>query len=220
VRQQPGQRYFYQLWTPEPFFMDSDFSMKLDKDYMDSVTVKSTAPMVVEYKWRPEAVWSDGAPVGCKDMYLLYLAAKGPGTPPGGASPFDSAPTGYNQISKDGLLAGRKTVTVTFGATPYADYRGMWSAAGEAGSQILPGTSWSSAPASRTSPRCRWTGTPRRRTGGHFFTHGWNDVNTAVDLSAGRTSWRAPPATSALCCCATPSGGATRADPRRSPLRL
>jgi len=129
--------YFYQLWTPEPFFMDSDFSMKLDKDYMDSVTVKSTAPMVVEYKWRPEAVWSDGAPVGCKDMYLLYLAAKGPGTPPGGASPFDSAPTGYNQISKMDCSPDGRTVTVTFG-TPYADYRGMWSAAGEAGSQIVP----------------------------------------------------------------------------------
>jgi len=41
---------------------------------MESVTVKSTAPQVIEFKWRPDAVWSDGAPVGCKDMWLAYLA--------------------------------------------------------------------------------------------------------------------------------------------------
>ena len=177
--------YFYQLWTPEPFFMDSDFSMKLDKDYMDSVTVKSTAPMVVEYKWRPEAVWSDGAPVGCKDMYLLYLAAKGPGTPPGGASPFDSAPTGYNQISKMDCSPDGKTVTVTFG-TPYADYRGMWSAAGEAGSQIVPAhilEQRTGIPDITKVPVDR--DTPEAHKAADFFTHGWNDVNTAVDLSAG-----------------------------------
>ncbi|HTF49934.1 MAG TPA: ABC transporter family substrate-binding protein, partial [Pseudonocardia sp.] len=95
-----ANQYFSALFAPSPYFVDSDFSLKVDKDYMESVTVKSTSPQVVEWKWRPDAVWSDGAPVGCKDMYLLYLAAVSPAKTAAGSQAFDSSPTGYSQISK------------------------------------------------------------------------------------------------------------------------
>ena len=81
--------------------------LRVDKDYMESVTVTSTDPQVIEWKWRPEAVWSDGAPIGCKDMYLLWLAANTTAKD-GDAQIFDSAPTGYDQISGDHLLARRQ----------------------------------------------------------------------------------------------------------------
>jgi peptide/nickel transport system substrate-binding protein len=176
--------YFYELWTPSPYFMDADFSMKIDKDYMDSVTVKSTNPQVVEYKWRPEAVWSDGAPIGCKDMYLLWLAGKST-VKDNGAQIFDSAPNGYDKIAKLDCSPDGKTVTATF-ATPYADYRGMWSTAAEAGSQMLPAhvlEQRTGIPDITKVPVDR--DTPEVRKAGDFFTHGWNDVNPAVDLSGG-----------------------------------
>ena len=151
---------------------------------MQSVTVTSQNPQVVEYKWRPEAVWSDGAPVGCKDMYLLYLAAVSP-VKDGDAQIFDSSPTGYDQISKIDCSADQKTVTVTF-ATPFADYRGLWSAAGQAGSEMLPAHILEQrtgiADITKVDPR---VDTPQLRAAGTFFTTGWNGFDPAVALSAG-----------------------------------
>lgn len=176
--------YFYQLWTPSPYFVDADFSIKLDRDYMESVTVRSTTPQVVEWKWRPEAVWSDGAPVGCKDMYLLYLAARSPAKD-GAAQVFDSSPTGYDQISKLECSPDGKTVTATF-ATPYADYRGLWSSPGQSGGQLLPAhilERRTGIPDITKVPVDR--DTPEARKAGAFFTKGWNDFDADVALSAG-----------------------------------
>jgi peptide/nickel transport system substrate-binding protein len=176
--------YFLPLLQPSPFFVDADFSLKLDRDYMESVTVKSTNPQVVEWKWRPEAVWSDGAPVGCKDMYLLYLAARSPAKD-GAAQVFDSSPTGYDQISKFECSPDGKTVTTTF-STPYADYRGLWSTAGQSGSQMLPAhileqrtgiPDITKVPVDADTPEVRKAAT--------FFTKGWNDFKPDVALSAG-----------------------------------
>lgn len=176
--------YFSQLWTPSPFFVDADFSIKLDRDYMESVTVRSASPQVVEWKWRPEAVWSDGAPVGCKDMYLLYLAARSPAKD-GAAQVFDSSPNGYDQISKLDCSPDGKTVTATF-STPYADYRGLWSAPGQSGSQLLPAhilEQRTGIPDITKIPVDR--DTPEARKAGEFFTTGWNDFKADVGLSAG-----------------------------------
>ena len=170
--------------TPSPFFTDEHTTLRLDTDYMQSVTVTSQNPQVVEYKWRPEAVWSDGAPVGCKDMYLLYLAAVSP-VKDGDAQIFDSSPTGYDQIAKIDCSADQKTVTVTF-ATPFADYRGLWSAAGQGGSEMLPAHILEQrtgiADITKIDPR---VDTPQLRAAGTFFTTGWNGFDPAVALSAG-----------------------------------
>jgi peptide/nickel transport system substrate-binding protein len=179
-----ANQYFTALWAPSPYFMDSDFSLKLDKDYMDSVTVVSTNPQVVRWTWRPEAVWSDGAPVGCKDMYLLYLAAVSPAKV-NGASAFDSSPAGYDQISKFECSPDGKTVTVTF-RTPLADYRGLWSQAWLAGGQLLPAhllEQRTGIPDVTKLPVD--ADTPEVRKAAEFYTHGWDGIDPAVDLSAG-----------------------------------
>jgi peptide/nickel transport system substrate-binding protein len=176
--------YFYPLWTPSPFFVDGDFSLKLDRDYMESVTVKSVDPQVIEYKWRPEAVWSDGAPVGCKDMYLTYLAAVSPAKTEG-AQVFDSPPAGYDQISKFECSPDGKTVTVTF-RVPFADYRGLWTVAGQAGSQLLPAhilEQRTGIPDITKVPVDQ--DTPEVRRAAEFYTKGWNNFDPSVALSAG-----------------------------------
>jgi peptide/nickel transport system substrate-binding protein len=176
--------YVLPLLQPSPFFADEKLALRLDTDYMQSVTVTSRTPQVVEYKWRPEAVWSDGAPVGCKDMYLLYLAAVSP-VKDGDAQVFDSSPTGYDQISKIDCSPDLKTATVSF-ATPFADYRGLWSTAGQAGSQLVPAHVLEQrtgiADITRLDPKAD---TPEIRAAGKFFTTGWNGFDPAVALSAG-----------------------------------
>ncbi len=179
-----ANQYFVPMWTPSPYFVDADFTLKLDRDYMESVTVTSQNPQVVEWKWRPEAVWSDGAPVDCDDMYLLYLAARSPARD-GAAQVFDSGPTGYDQISRLDCTPDGRTVTATF-STPYADYRGLWSIASQSGGQLLPAhilEQRAGIPDITKVPVDR--DTPEVRRAGQFFTKGWTDFDPAVALSAG-----------------------------------
>jgi peptide/nickel transport system substrate-binding protein len=176
--------YVLPLLQPSPFFTDENLSLRLDTDYMQSVTVTSQNPQVIEYKWRPEAVWSDGQPVGCKDMYLLYLAAVSP-VKDGESQIFDTSPSGYDQISKIDCSPDGKTVTVTF-ATPFADYRGLWSTAGQATSEMLPAHILEQragiADITKLDPK---VDTPQLRAAGNFYTTGWNGFDPAVALSAG-----------------------------------
>ena len=176
--------YVVPLLQPSPYYVGQNLALMVDKDYMESITVKSTSPQVVEWKWRPEAVWSDGAPVGCKDMYLLWLAANTK-VQDAGAQIFDSTPTGYDQISKLDCSPDGKTVTTTFG-TPYADYRGLFSVAGQAGSQLVPAhvleQKTGIADITKIDPK---VDSPQLRAAGKFFTTDFSGFNAAYDLSAG-----------------------------------
>jgi peptide/nickel transport system substrate-binding protein len=176
--------YINTLLQPSPYFVDEKLGLRLDTDYMQSVTVTSQSPMVVEWKWRPEVVWSDGQPVGCKDMYLLWLAGKTT-VKDGEAQVFDSAPTGYDQISKLDCSPDGKTVTATF-ATPYADYRGLFSTVLQSGSQLVPAHILEQkagiADITKIDPA---VDTPQLRAAGQFFTKGWTGGDPAVALSAG-----------------------------------
>jgi peptide/nickel transport system substrate-binding protein len=109
---------------PSPYigvYQNGAFEQQLDGDLMESVTVTSKDPQVVEYKFQKNAVWEDGAPIDCKDIYLQYLVrGKDTGTK------FDSSTAGYDQISKVECADGNKTAKLTF-AEPFADYRGLFS---------------------------------------------------------------------------------------------
>jgi len=176
--------YINPLGQPSPYFVDENLVLRVDKDYMESVTVTSTDPQVIEWKWRPEAVWSDGTPIGCKDMYLLWLAATSTAKD-GDAQIFDSGPTGYENISKIDCSPDGRTVTTTF-ATPFADYRGLFSVAGQSGSQLVPAhileQKTGIADITKIDPK---TDTPELRAAGKFYTTGWNGFDAAVALSGG-----------------------------------
>ena len=124
-------------------------------------------------------------PIGCKDMYLLWLAANATAKD-GDAQIFDSAPTGYDQISGIDLLARRqdrhhhvqRRPTRTTGACS------AWPARPAA--SCCRRTSWSRRPASpditKVDPK---VDTPELRAAGTFFTTGWNGFDPAVALSGG-----------------------------------
>ncbi|MEV4318676.1 ABC transporter family substrate-binding protein [Actinocrispum sp. NPDC049592] len=109
---------------PSPYvgvYDNGQFEQQLDGDLMDSVTVKSKDPQVVEYKFKKEANWEDGQSIGCKDIYLQFLVrGKETGTK------FDSSTAGYEDISKVDCADNDKTATLTF-SKPFADYRGLFS---------------------------------------------------------------------------------------------
>lgn len=100
--------------------VDGKQVVKLDGDVMESVSVKSSN--VVEWKVRPEAVWSDGTPVGCKDFYLNWLAARSTAT----TTAWDvHDPTPDLRPDKI-ACAGDKTITTTF-RNPVGEYTALFS---------------------------------------------------------------------------------------------
>jgi peptide/nickel transport system substrate-binding protein len=109
---------------PSPYIgvvKDGKFLQMIDGDLMESVKVTSTSPQVVEYKFQKAAIWEDGAPIGCKDIYLQYLVrGKNTGTK------FDSSTAGYEDIKEVKCSDDLKTATLTFDK-PVADYRGLFS---------------------------------------------------------------------------------------------
>nr|WP_042190015.1 ABC transporter family substrate-binding protein [Kibdelosporangium sp. MJ126-NF4]CEL19042.1 Oligopeptide ABC transporter, periplasmic oligopeptide-binding protein OppA (TC 3.A.1.5.1) [Kibdelosporangium sp. MJ126-NF4]CTQ95156.1 Oligopeptide ABC transporter, periplasmic oligopeptide-binding protein OppA (TC 3.A.1.5.1) [Kibdelosporangium sp. MJ126-NF4] len=109
---------------PSPYigvFENGQFQQQIDGDLMESVKVTSTNPQVVEYKFQKAAVWDDGAPIGCKDIYLQFLT-RGKDT----GKKFDSSTAGYEDIKEVKCSEDLKTATVSFDK-PVADYRGLFS---------------------------------------------------------------------------------------------
>jgi peptide/nickel transport system substrate-binding protein len=121
------------LMQPSPYIPDlvnNQVVIKLDGDYMDSVKVLSSDPLVVEWNVKKEAVWSDGEPVDCDDFYLIWLAGASKVTSKGegGAdvSVWDSTfATGHEDITKVECSNNDKTIKTTFSKV-FADYRSLF----------------------------------------------------------------------------------------------
>ncbi len=104
------------LVLPRPFRVGARGEPVLDQDLMASVTVLSAAPLVVRYVVRPDAVWSDAAPIGCHDFRLAWLA--GSGRSPQFAGRVS---TGFQRIAALGCSDDQRTITATF-SEPDADW--------------------------------------------------------------------------------------------------
>jgi peptide/nickel transport system substrate-binding protein len=114
------------LAQPSAFFIDNQLGVCVDGDVMESVEQTSDSPLTVTYKIRPEAVWSDGEPVSCKDFYLEWLSSTSAAKTAEGTAAFDPAgTTGYDQMNPPECGDAGKTVTTTY-RTPFADWRSMF----------------------------------------------------------------------------------------------
>jgi peptide/nickel transport system substrate-binding protein len=130
---------------PSVFVGLPDLTFKLWDEMMASATVTSADPQTIEYVVKPEAVWSDGEPIGCKDFWLAWVSNNGKLSHPNpdytgaGQVDADGAPvpetlpdfdtvstTGYEDISKLECSDDGKTITTTY-AKPYADWQGLFS---------------------------------------------------------------------------------------------
>ena len=167
---------------------NSQVVLKLDGDYMESVTVKTQDPLVVEWNIKKEAVWSDGAPFDCSDFYLQWLSGASKVTVKGEdgseASIWDASSTGFEDVSKVECSNSDKTVTTTFSKV-FADYRALFTS-------LLPAHILEKeagiADITKLTPEDEATNATNAaeiKKAAEFFTKGWVGFDAAKDPSAG-----------------------------------
>ncbi|MDQ1598186.1 MAG: glutathione transport system substrate-binding protein [Microbacteriaceae bacterium] len=65
------------VFLPSFVTIKQDGSWEVDKDFADSVALKSDSPQVVEVKINPKAVWSDGTPMSYEDFAATWKSLNG-----------------------------------------------------------------------------------------------------------------------------------------------
>ncbi|WP_253947048.1 ABC transporter family substrate-binding protein [Mycolicibacterium rhodesiae] len=91
---------------------------ELDATLLDSAEVTSQDPFTVTYKIRPEASWTDNAPIGADDFWYLWQQMV--------SQPGVVDPAGYDLITGVQSVEGGKTAVVTF-SQPYPAWRELFN---------------------------------------------------------------------------------------------
>ena len=91
---------------------------EMDSTLLLSADVTSTDPFTVTYKIRPEAQWTDNAPIGADDLWYLWRQMV---TQPGVVDP-----AGYDLITSVQSIDGGKQAVVTF-SSPYPAWRELFT---------------------------------------------------------------------------------------------
>ncbi|HEX4701627.1 MAG TPA: ABC transporter family substrate-binding protein [Pseudonocardiaceae bacterium] len=175
------------LIQPSPFFvndLNNVSKVQVDGDLMDSVKVLSTAPQIIQYNIKQQAVWQDGAPVECADFYLEWLA--GAANTGDLATAFNNAIVGLDNISKVACSNGNKTVTTTFSQS-WADWQALFA-------QLMPAHVLEKATGvpditklndHNPADHAALLKVADFYSGGPKLDHGFGQLNLTNDLSAG-----------------------------------
>ncbi|WP_197376598.1 ABC transporter family substrate-binding protein [Mycolicibacterium baixiangningiae] len=91
---------------------------ELDPTLLESAEVTNQNPFTVTYKIRPEAQWTDNAPIGADDYWYLWRQMV--------SQPGVVDPAGYDRITGVQSVEGAKQVVVTF-AQPYPAWRQLFN---------------------------------------------------------------------------------------------
>jgi peptide/nickel transport system substrate-binding protein len=115
--------------VPSVAYFDDKGEVQFDKNLVDSVDKTSDTPLTIVYKFNPKAIWDDGTPIGCDDMYLAWIANNGAIKTKDSAGKdvtlFQTASTvGYDATKSVECSPDGKTVTWTY-AEPFADWKGQ-----------------------------------------------------------------------------------------------
>jgi peptide/nickel transport system substrate-binding protein len=108
-----------------PFHQMPDISLAWNKVlFTEEPKVIKDDPQTIQYKIKPEAVWSDGTPITDKDFIFNWKTNNGESCP--GCN--SSSTTGYELIDKIEGANNGKDVTVTFKAgEKFPDWRGLFA---------------------------------------------------------------------------------------------
>jgi len=82
---------------------------ELDPTLLESAAVTSEDPFTVTYKIRPEAGWTDNAPIGADDYWYLWRQMV--------SEPGVVDPAGYDLITGVQSIDGGKTAVVSFSSS-------------------------------------------------------------------------------------------------------
>ena len=159
--------------------VDGKLVIKVDGDLMQAVEVAQN-PMVVTYKIKKEAVWSDGEPVSCKDFYLEWFSSVSKATKEAEGekvSIWDRSPVGYDKISKIDCADNNKTVKASF-SEPFADYRSLFY-------YFMPAHVLEKATGIADITKLTDDNTADVQKAADFYTQQWNNFKPELALSAG-----------------------------------
>ncbi|MEU8352996.1 ABC transporter family substrate-binding protein [Streptomyces sp. NPDC048845] len=157
---------------PVLFTLDRLGRPHLNGDYLTSAEVVEREPeQVVVYRLNPDAVWSDGRPIGAADFRAQWKALSGKNR-----AYWTARNAGYERIS--GVEAGENEheVRVTF-ADPYADWRALFT-------PLYPASVMSSPDAFNDGAR-----KTLRATAGPFTVKGRDDKRGTVTLVRNPRWW-------------------------------
>src|SRR5262249_43253009 len=103
---------------PSFVYFDHKGSIQIDKNLGDVVKT-SDSPLTVDVKTNRKAVWSDGTPISCDDIYMYWVAQNGKLTTTGADGKktglFSNATSvGFDQIGDVKCSADNKTATMVF----------------------------------------------------------------------------------------------------------
>lgn len=105
------------MLLPSVFRQDDEGKRVLDERLMRSAEVTAHDPFTVSYRIRPDASWSDGAPIAVEDFVYLYEAMT--------SQPGAVGAAGYRLISEIRPADGGKRVDVEF-SEPYPGWRTLF----------------------------------------------------------------------------------------------
>ena len=113
---------------PSFVYFDDKGAIQIDKNLGDIVKT-SDSPLTVDVKINPQAVWSDGVPISCDDIYMYWIAQnnklKKTGADGKETGLFTNATSvGFDQVGNVNCSADNKTATIVFD-TPFSDWLGL-----------------------------------------------------------------------------------------------
>jgi ABC-type transport system substrate-binding protein len=145
---------------------------EMDKTLLQSAEVTSNNPFTVTYKIKPEAQWTDNAPIGADDFWYLWRQMT---TQPGVVDP-----AGYKMITSVQSVEGGKQAVVTFSA-PYPAWRELFA-------NILPAHIVKDAPGGFAAGLAR----AMPVTGGQFRVENIDPQRDEILLARNDRYWATP----------------------------
>ncbi|RZQ63588.1 ABC transporter family substrate-binding protein [Amycolatopsis suaedae] len=106
-------------------FLDGNNKPILNNDVMESWTVTSPNPQVVQWKIKPNVKWSDGEAWDCDDFYLSWLSHNNLIKENGGAIFQSSSTSGYEFV-REASCKDPLTFEAKF-EKPFLDYKSMFN---------------------------------------------------------------------------------------------
>lgn len=107
---------------PQVYIVYPDLTPHLNEDLVTSADVTSQSPFTITYKVKPEAVWSDGTPIGYDDFVFFWKTQNGKDCPQ--CTPASTV--GYDSITSIEQADNGKTITVKLDK-PFPDWKSLFS---------------------------------------------------------------------------------------------
>src|SRR6476659_5892079 len=145
---------------------------ELDTTLLESAEVTSQNPFTVTYKMRPEASWTDNAPIAADDFWYLWRQMV--------SQPGVVDPAGYDLITGVQSIEGGKTAVVTF-SQPYPAWRELFN-------NILPAHIVKDVPGGFAAGLARTLPV----TGGQFRVENIDPQRDEILLARNDRFWSAP----------------------------